>query len=327
MQQTVIVGIDVSKKTLDIFCKPQETFLQIPNTVAGFKAWLAKLRELNIDHQSLMVVMEHTGRYSHRFEVFLQKHSIGYCKVAALQIKRSLGVTRGKSDQIDARRIAEYGWLRKESLVADQPVPPVIEQLRDLLSLRKKIVADRAGYKGRLKEMMATGSCRPTSIEAQIQSRIIAGLGKEIQKLNELIEELIKADAELSKTSKLLQSIQGVGPVVAAYMICYTNNFKKFTNARKFNCYAGLAPFDHQSGTSIRGRSRTSHLANKEAKTLLNMAAFSAVNHNQEMKEYYHRRVAEGKRKMSCLNIIRAKIVSRMFALIKRDTPYYQIAA
>jgi len=101
-----------------------------------------------------------------------------------------------------------------------------------------------------------------------------------------------------------------------------TNNFKRFSNARQFNCYSGLAPFKHQSGTSINGRAHVSHLANKEAKTLLNLGASVAIRFNPEMKEYYQKRVAEGKRKMSCLNIIRSKIVARMFAVVKRQTPY-----
>ena len=108
-------------------------------------------------------------------------------------------------------------------------------------------------------------------------------------------------------------------------MISYTENFTRFSNARKFNCYAGLAPFAHQSGSSIKGKARVSRLANKEAKTLLNLAASSAIRFNTEMRAYYQRRVQEGKRKMSCLNIIRSKMVARMFAVIKRQTPYQEL--
>lgn len=327
MKQIVIVGIDVSKLTLDVYFKPSSTFLQITNNAVGFAKWLVTLQR-QVDHQqSVLVIMEHTGRYSSLFESFLQKQGIGYCKIPALQIKRSLGVVRGKNDKVDAERIAEYGWLRQDLLRADKVLPPEIGKLQSLLGLRAKLVRDRAGYKGRLKEMLHTHSCKKGDMEALCQAGIIKFFDKEITKIEREIKLLISSNQALKTTDELLQSIGGVGWIVAAYMICSTGNFKKFSNARKFNCYAGLAPFKHESGTSIRGRSRVSHLANKQMKTILNLAAFSAIRHDPELKQYYERRVKEGKRKMSCINIVRAKLVSRMFAVAKRQSPYYQVAA
>jgi transposase len=327
MKQMVIVGVDVSKLTLDIYFKPSSTFLQITNNAAGFTKWLVALQNQVYHQQSVLVIMEHTGRYSSLFESFLQKQGIGYCKIPALQIKRSIGVVRGKNDKVDAERIAEYGWLRKDMLRADEVLEPEIENLQSLLGLRAKMVRDRAGYKGRLKEMLYTGSYKKGDMEALCQERIIKVFDKEIMKIETQIKLLISSSQALKTTNELLQSIGGVGWVVAAFMICSTGNFKKFSSARKFNCYAGLAPFKYESGTSIRGRSRVSHLANKQAKTILNLAAFTAIKHDPELKQYYERRVKEGKRKMSCINIVRAKLVSRMFAVAKRQSPYYQIAA
>jgi transposase len=154
---------------------------------------------------------------------------------------------------------------------------------------------------------------------------MITNLTKEITAIEALIGELINADKALKQISDLIQSIKGVGLIIAASIICYTNNFKRFVNARKFNCYAGLAPFKHESGTSIKGKTRVSHLANKELKTLLNLAAWCAIRHDTELKKYYKRRVAEGIKKMSCMNIIRSKIVSRIFAIAKRKTPFVSL--
>src|SRR5688572_25881463 len=321
MRHFLIEGVDVAKFTLDICFKPAGTFMQISNDAEGFKQWLSKLQEL-AGQEAVLVIMEHTGLYSNRFERFLQSHSIAYCKIAALQIKRSLGVTRGKNDKIDARRIAEYGWLRKEILKPDDPLQQKIQTLRSLLSLRSKLVGDRSAYITRLKEAAHCGVYTAASFEGKLQEKMIKELTTAIRKADDQIKLFIKSDESLSQTSVLLQSIKGVGWVIATYMICSTENFKKFPNARKFNCYAGIAPFKYESGTSIKGRSRVSHLANKEIKTLLNLAAFTALRFDEEMKNYYKRRVSEGKRKMSCVNIIRAKIVARMFAVIKRQTPY-----
>jgi transposase len=104
----------------------------------------------------------------------------------------------------------------------------------------------------------------------------------------------------------------------------HTDNFQKFSSSRQFSCYTGVVPLEHSSRTSIRGKSRVSHYANKKAKQLLNLAASVAIQH-KELKQYYQRRVAEGKSKMSTLNIVRNKLVDRMFAVVKRQTPYQEI--
>jgi transposase len=98
-----------------------------------------------------------------------------------------------------------------------------------------------------------------------------------------------------------------------------------FKNWRKFACYCGVAPFEYKSGSSIKGRTRVSHLANKKIKALLNMAALTAKKNDMEMRAYYDKKVKEGKNKMLVLNSIRCKIISRAFAVIQRNTPFVNV--
>jgi transposase len=318
MKQKQIVAIDVSKRSLDICLRPSGKTFKISNDLAGFKELIA---EMDPDLEPL-VVMEHTGQYSFKLEQFLQRQKVAYCKVPALEIKRSAGMIRGKADKIDSVRIAEYAWLRRDRLRATAIVGENVLKLDQLLSLRAKLVKDCGGYKTRLKEMIASGSCIRGDAIYKAQQAVLKTFTTEIKKVEAGIEQLIAGDPGLKKNFDLVRTIKGVGKIVAAKVIAVTNNFQKFSNARKFNCYAGLAPFKHESGTSIRGRSRISHLANKEVKTVLSLAAFCAIRCDDELKQYYQKRVAGGKQKMSCVNIIRAKIVSRIFAVIKRQTPY-----
>jgi transposase len=322
MKEFLLVGVDVSKKTLDIFIKPSGKSMVISNDLKGFKQWWAEMRTLLKPQTKVMVVMEHTGLYSLQLENFLGKSGVDYCKIPALEIKRSLGITRGKNDKIDAERIATYGWLRRDILTPDLLMEKPVVELKHLLNLRLKLVRDRAGYINRIKEMKATGNL----VGLEQQQRVIAFLSQEIQMADEGITAHIAKHPELQKTYDLLRSIKGIGPVIAAYMTGNTGNFKRFSNARKFNCYAGIAPFKYQSGTSIKGRSRISHLANKDAKTLLNLAATCAIRCDEELKIYYQRKLSEGKNKMSCINAVRAKLVARMFAVIKRQSPYQPLA-
>lgn len=322
MKARTIIGVDVSKLTLDSAVLPADESKQVANTRQGFKQWKQWMERNRQADNEVLVVMEHTGLYSHLFELFLQAEEISYCKKPAAEIKQSIGLIRGKNDRIDARRIAQYGWLRREELVAGQYPIALIVSIKDLLSYRNKLVRDRSGYKVRLKEELETGRVKKTDFLYKEQQKDIAYLDAKIKMVEKEILKLIKSDKAIHRNFLLLQTIKGVGKITAAYIIAVTDNFVRFSDPRKFNCYAGLAPFDHQSGKSIRARSRISHLANKTIKCLLRLSAFVAIQYNEELKTYYRARVAEGKSKMSVLNIIGAKLVKIMFAVVKRQTPY-----
>ena len=324
MKPCTIIGVDVSKLTLDSVMLPLAKSLQIMNQKKGFTRWMLWLMEHSVNLSEVLIVMEDTGHYTYQFELFLQSHQIGYLKKPAIEIKRSAGLTRGKSDKVDAARIAQYGWLRRDELRPQLYPTEAIMKLRDLLSYRDKLVRDRSGYKARVKEQLATGRISKGDFLYREQMKDISYFDKKILGVEKQMWLLLKAYAELQKNFELLQTIKGVGKITAAYTIAYTNNFTRFTDARKFNCYAGLAPFEHSSGTSIRGRSRVNHLANKHIKCVLRLAAFVSVRYNQELKQYYERRVREGKSKMSTLNIIGSKLISRMFAVVRKQTPYLE---
>ena len=122
-----------------------------------------------------------------------------------------------------------------------------------------------------------------------------------------------------------LRGAYSIGKQTAANLIATTNAFTSFKNWRKFACYCGIAPFEYSSGSSIRKKTRISHLADKKMKSLLNMAALTAKKPDAELKDYYDKKVKEGKNKMSVLNAIRCKIVSRAFAVIERNNPFVNI--
>jgi transposase len=144
----------------------------------------------------------------------------------------------------------------------------------------------------------------------------------EIKATRVTIEELIGKDQELQINYDLVRSVLGIGFVTAIHFLIATENFSRFDNPRKFACYAGVAPFEHKSGSSIKGKTRISHLANKKIKSLLTMAAYSAIIHDPGLKAKYEQKLKEGKAKMSALNVIRFKLIERIFDVIKRQTPY-----
>ena len=133
--------------------------------------------------------------------------------------------------------------------------------------------------------------------------------------------ELNKNDKDLHEMYTRLESIQGVGPVTSVAFIVETNEFKDFSNGKKLACHSGVAPFSYSSGKR-KGKAHVSHKANKKLKTLLDLCARSAVLGKGEFKDYYRRKIAEGKSKLLVRNNIRNKIVLRMFAVVQNKTMY-----
>lgn len=322
-----VLGIDVSKGTLD--CHLHRKALSLPaqpNNRKGYQAifkWLTK--QLGNDLSLLKAVMEHTGIYTYGLEQFLYGKGIRYVKRPALDIKRSSGIVRGKSDKADATMISSYGWKMREALsdMSSKPSPEQLLRLRQLMAHRDALVSERAGHKARTGELKeALGKAADPFVSASAQ-RAIAFLSDEIMQTEKEIKILLAQHPELDNNYRLICSVPGIGFVTAIHLILCTENFTRFDgNARKFNCYCGVAPFPHSSGSSIRGRTRVSHLANKTIKSLLTLCASSAIQHDPELKAKYQQKLSEGKSKMSVINIIRAKLIQRVFAVINKQTPY-----
>ena len=116
--------------------------------------------------------------------------------------------------------------------------------------------------------------------------------------------------------------VPGVGEQTAIYLIIATKGFKAFNSSRKFACYAGVAPFEYTSGSSVRGRTKVNHMADKKMKSLLQMCALTAIKYDPQLKEYYNNKKEEGKNGMLVLNNIRCKIISRVFSVVNRKTPF-----
>jgi transposase len=276
-------------------------------------------------YSEVLFCFEDTGRYSKRLSVFLSSSGLLFSRLNALDVKRSMGLRRGKTDKRDSEMIARYASQRLEELVCTQLGGPVMDQLHVLLSLREKLIKHRTAYKNGLQDLYDCYCEGEFDFIRERQGSMVIHLDKEIGLVEQRIYGLIDRHESLRTNYRLLHSVRCIGKVLAAYMIVLTENFTRFSTARKFACYAGIAPFEHSSGSSIRGRTRVHACANKQIKTLLNMAALSSIQIKGEFREYYERRISEGKHKMSTLNIIRNKIVFRAFAVVQRGTPYVDL--
>jgi len=317
------IGIDISKLTFDVRIHSNQMYDAFDNSNEGFKKMLKWVNKNNpFGQDETMFIFEHTGLYSHQLAVFLTEQHIPFVLVPGLEVKRSLGISRGKNDRIDARKIAKYAYEKREELQAYIMPSKQLSALKRLLSLRVRLVKQRAGYKASLKEQKRVLVKKENRVLFESQEKTIKYLTKQIDAIEKEMDGIINNNDSLKAIYKLIISIQSVGPQTALFMIVYTNAFTKFAKWRKFASYIGTAPFPNSSGTSIRGRTKVSNLSYKKIKSLLDLCAKSAIQHNPEMKIFYQKRVEEGKNEMSTINIIRNKLLARIFAVVNRGTPY-----
>lgn len=320
------VGVDVSKKVIDVQLHKKEAYSQFDNNKKGFiqmGRWLIK----NSDHSSenILFALEHTGLYSYNLSCFLAENQFNYVILPGLEIKRSMGITRGKADKVDAKRIALYAYEKRERLIPTTQTPKELVALKRLLSLRERMVKQRAGYKASYKEQLEILSGKENKVLLKTQKTLIKALSSEIDILNKELESIILKNSELKNQYDLITSIKGVGPQTALHVIITTEGFKKFKNWRKYASYCGTAPFPNSSGSSLRGKTKISSLANKKLKSLLDLCAKSSLQYDEELKSFYHKRIQAGKNKKSTINVIRNKILARIFAVINRQTPYVDL--
>ncbi|TDG37428.1 IS110 family transposase [Pedobacter changchengzhani] len=324
------IGIDVSKPYFDVSLLTVKNYqkqgietMRFENTSPGiklFEKWL-KGHGVLMNGQSL-VVIENTGIYHRLIWAFCSKKNLPIHIGNAAHIKWSFGIARGKNDKIDSLRLCNYAFKEADALKATPALDAELLQLKDFVSARTKLLKQLSAIKTSVKEL---GSVNDKPHQKLIEKSLKAatdGIAKSIDSIEAQIRKIIANNEAFRQSYDLLVSIPGIGHVTAVYLIGCTANFAGCPTGKELACYAGVAPFEHSSGISIKGKTRVHRMANKELKRLLHLCALSVIQHNLEFKNYYNRKQDEGKHNMSILNAIRNKIVLRVAAVIKSKSPY-----
>lgn len=314
------VGIDVSKEWLDIAIISSDgelgTTSQIDNDIKSIRKHITGL---NIDVDKTLFCLENTGKYGNAFLEVTCFMQLNTWVEHPLQIKRSQGMTRGKTDKYDAIRIAQYAYRFKDKAVFWKPEEKIITQLRELQGKRDMLVKSQKQLR-----QITEGKLD------KIVSQPIKALKEAIIKIENIMLELIKTDPKLFKQFTLLQSVPGIGKIVAISLLITTKGFTNLTNPRKLACYIGVAPFPYQSGSSINYKNRISKLGDQRLKALINLSAWNAIRSVPYLKAYFLRKTEEGKHKLKVINAVRNKVIAIALSVIKRDQPFtehYLVAA
>jgi transposase len=296
-----IVGIDVSKLTIDVY--DGEKSYQFKNHIKGFKQLLKKTD----GHY----VMEATGSYHVKLASYLFDGNSLVSVVNPLVIKRfsQMRLLRAKTDKSDAVMIYEYGQF-DELKLWEAPKDYIVE-VKQLFTAVDLMLKNRTGYINQLEAFS----------HMKIQNKkVISVIKKQILTLNRLIENLEnEAENLIVKNAKVLykklKTIPSIGRKSAIMLIAITNEFKNFENSKQLSSYIGISPRIYQSGTSVNGKGKICKMGMSQMRKILFMGSLTAIRYNLACKQMFDRLVEKGKPKKVALVAVMNKLIKQVFAV------------
>ena len=193
------LGIDISKDWFDAAIiaaqKPKQVIdrKRFDNDTKGFKAFLKWLKKhANEQVGKLLICMEHTGVYTVSLCCFLEEQQITYTLVPGLAIKRSLGITRGKEDKIDAVRIAQYIRKNHNEIKFYTLPDTAIRQLKALIAMRKRLTKFKCALEVSAKELKMFEQEEVFDTIEERNQRLLKDIKAEIKQINQQMLDIIK---------------------------------------------------------------------------------------------------------------------------------------
>lgn len=306
MNDSLYLGIDISKEWIDAYLEPSGESWHVERTPRALASWIAALPS-----SISLAVMEATGGFEAIVAALIVEAGIPTAIINPRQIRgfASAQGTRAKTDTLDARMIARYAQVMKP---APRPLPSDQQrELGELIARRRQLVETATAEKNRL-AIVANARIRK-NIEAHLR-----WLAKQINDLEDLITTLIKNSPVWYAKQQILLSVCGVGPVTASTLLAELPELGTLGH-RQIAALVGLAPFTHQSG-KWRGRSFIQG-GREPVRRVLFMGIKSAVRHNPVLSEFYQRLNARGKLKLVSEVACMHKLITILNALI-RDSFY-----
>ena len=323
-----VIGIDISKKSTDWCVMEGRQVLEqtkVDNSVDELAKALRRMAKKHVmEHGEMMVCAEYTGKYIYPLTVACHNEGVFLWMENAYNISCDAKRERGKNDSVDARRIAEYARKNQDEARAYVLPDDKMAGLKSRLARRRDYSVERAKYLAKINDSKGFMSDSEYKEALKEWRATVRHFDKLIDKLEKEISSIIQSNELLRRQDELLRSIPGIGETISRQMIASTSAFKAFPDGRKYCCHVGSAPFAYTSGTSIHSCNRVSYRADKEMKRYLHMAALTAATIQKSgiFVDYYQRKVAEGKNRMSVLNAVRAKLILTMFAVIRDNRPF-----
>lgn len=318
-----IVGIDISKKRLDIYLFDRKTGggveYHVPNTGQGFVELGRWLESQGANRSQTKLISEHTGRYGERLLRWTTRADWPHAVVKTTALEKVSWEHHRKTDAFDAVQLAEYGARFSDRLQLTEAPKPVVGQITRLQAERRKMVGQRAS----LKQKLGEAAYHDANMErlTDMWTEQVELLSRHITELEARIDELIDSDPVLKQRYQTMRTAPGMGPVLGALWLSLFAS-QPALDPRKISSRFGFAPHPHRSGSSVRGSERSSGFGNAEVRKIMHQAALSVKTHNPHYQDYYHRKQAEGKDHLLIINNIINKLIRLYCAMWNSRAEY-----
>lgn len=302
-----IIGIDISKEWFDAFCLKQRQVKRYSNDEQGWnqlEQWTGT---------SAHWVMEASGPYYLRGACWAVERGVTVSVVNPLVIRRygQMRLSRTKTDTKDAQLIAEYA--RDHTPGPWTPPSKVNQAMRQLMSLRDSLLRQQTMIRGQ-QEAFSQAPV-PEKVVEQVMEEQIKAIKEGLEHIEQRLQVLVIQ--HYRQCYQRLQTIPGVGPTTALLLICLTDGFTKFDEARKLASYVGICPRVYQSGSSVSGRGAICKLGCSQMRKLLYMCSWTAKTCNPGCAQLYERMKNKGKPERVIKIAIAHKLLRQAFAVGK----------
>ena len=306
-QNEINVGVDTGKTQLDIYIRPLNIYFVVSNDEVGIKEAIKTIKKYKVTR----IVIEATGRLEQPFIMACAKANLPFVIANPVRIKKFAGAInqQAKTDKLDAQLIAYYAEVMKPDL--SQLKPEDIRLMSDLLSRRRQLMEMQTMEKNRLQIM-------PKEITSSIKP-VLTVMKNQLDKIDNKLQKLIDSRDEYKNKNDIIQSVPGVGKVVAFNLISEMPELG-YINNKEASSLVGVAPFNRESG-SYKGN-RMIRGGRSQIRTAMYMAMMSAIQCNRTFKEYYQRLVAAGKPKKVAIIACIRKLVITLNSMV-RDGVYW----
>ena len=292
------IGLDIGKFNFVVATYGSKSTKEYENSSSGIKAFMKDYKTIL---PNSLCVLETTGGYETRVLLTLCDKDVFVHRANTRKVKnfiRSFG-NKAKTDSLDAKALALYGYERKDCLEKFIPSSKKALDLYELVQrrrdLKQMLIAEKNRYQAPRAELIKK-SC----------AMMIKLLTKQVEHIDTEINRLIEEDQRLKTKKEVLKTINGIGDVIANELLILMPELGKM-NRREIASLAGLAPKANDSG-KFSGYRRTGK-GRSEIKPILFLAAMAARNSNSELKAFYFRLIEKGKKKMVALIALARKII------------------
>jgi len=326
MSFSITIGVDSASEKFDWHAlDPQEVELGYAETKNTSTAIQAQFTALCVEHkvrpENVLVCIENTGLYSLRlaYELHLKKFSVWM--EDAFHLNHSIGRVKGKTDRLDAYRIAKYAVRNANDFSAFVPNSKALAKIKTLMTQRKRMLKAKNLLMVPINEERKHNPHDLSDCYEETDNAV-AVIKSMIKAQDKKINKALKANPHYSKTYAILQSIPGIGPMTARLLITKTNNFVNGLEGRKLCSLVGVAPFPRESGKCLKKRPNNGSGSDRELKSCLYLGMLSQIKRDNKMSKYYAKKIAEGKHHNSIINAMANKILHAAIACLKKGVMY-----